>query len=170
MEEHMMFGSTAPDEYFMRLALREAEKAYEHQEVPIGAVIVHGNKVIGRGYNQIEMLQDPTAHAEMIAITAAADALGSRRLLDCTLYVTIEPCCMCAGAIVLARVPRLVFGAADPKAGACTSLYTITEDSRLNHRCTVEHGVLQQDCAAIIRSFFVERRKAKNNGGNAGTA
>lgn len=163
-----MFGSSNTDEYYMRLALREAEKAYERQEVPIGAVIVHENKVIGKGYNQIEMLQDPTAHAEMIAITAAVSSLGSRRLLDCTLYVTIEPCCMCAGAIVLARIPRLVFGAADPKAGACTSLYSITEDSRLNHRCTVEHGLLQEDCAGIIRAFFAERRKAKSNGGLSG--
>lgn len=162
-----MFGSN-PDEYFMRLALREAEKAYEHQEVPIGAVIVHNNKVIGRGYNQIEMLQDPTAHAEMIAITAAVGAIGNRRLLDCTLYVTIEPCCMCAGAIVLARIPRLVFSAPDPKAGACTSLYSITEDSRLNHRCAVEHGILQEDSAGIIRAFFAERRKAKSNGGAPG--
>lgn len=163
-----MFGSSNTDEYYMRLALREAEKAYERQEVPIGAVIVHENKVIGKGYNQIEMLQDPTAHAEMIAITAAVSSLGSRRLLDCTLYVTIEPCCMCAGAIVLARIPRLVFGAADPKAGACTSLYSITEDSRLNHRCTVEHGLLQEDSAGIIRAFFAERRKAKSNGGVSG--
>ena len=152
------------DEYYMRLALREAEKAYELKEVPIGAVIVHENKVIGRGYNQIEMLQDPTAHAEMIAITAAADYLGSRRLLDCTLYVSIEPCPMCAGAIVLARIPRVVFGAPDAKAGACTSLYTITQDPRLNHRCNVESGVLGQDCAGIIRAFFAERRREKNNG------
>ncbi len=152
------------DEDYMRLALREAEKAYELKEVPIGAIIVHENKVIGRGYNQIEMLQDPTAHAEMIAITAAADYLGSRRLLDCTLYVSIEPCPMCAGAIVLARIPRVVFGAPDPKAGACTSLYTITHDPRLNHRCSVDSGVLGHHCAGIIRAFFAERRREKNNG------
>lgn len=158
-----MFGVKS-DEHYMELALREAEKAYEREEVPIGAVVVHDGKIIGRGYNQIEMLQDPTAHAEMLAITAAADALGSRRLLDCTLYVTIEPCCMCSGAIVLARIPRIVFGALDPKAGASGSLYTITHDARLNHRCTVEHGVLQEESSGIIRSFFAERRKAKANG------
>lgn len=156
--------SVKSDEYYMGLALREAEKAYEREEVPIGAVVVHEGKIIGRGHNQIEMLQDPTAHAEMLAITAAADSLGSRRLLDCTLYVTIEPCCMCSGAIVLARIPRIVFGALDPKAGASGSLYTITNDARLNHRCTVEHGVLQEESAGIIRSFFAERRKAKANG------
>lgn len=152
------------DEDFMRLALREAEKAYELKEVPIGAVVVHNNKVIGKGHNQIEMLQDPTAHAEMIAITAATAHLGSRRLLECTLYVSIEPCPMCAGAIVLARIPRIVFGALDPKAGACGSLYNIAHDTRLNHRCTVESGVLREDCAGIIRAFFAERRREKSNG------
>lgn len=158
-----MFG-VKDDEYYMGLALREAEKAYGREEVPIGAVVVHEGKVIGRGHNQIEMLQDPTAHAEMLAITAAANTLGSRRLLNCTLYATIEPCCMCSGAIVLARIPRIVFGALDPKAGASGSLYTITHDARLNHRCTVEYGILQEESSAIIRSFFAERRKAKANG------
>ena len=107
------------DERWMDLAFREAEQAYRRKEVPVGAVIVHEHRIAGRGYNQIETLQDPTAHAEMIAITAAATTLGSRRLEGCTLYVTLEPCSMCAGAIVLARIPRLVFGAHDPKAGAC---------------------------------------------------
>lgn len=147
------------DDYFMRLALREAEKAYNAEEVPIGAVIVHENRIIGRGYNQTEHLQDPTAHAEMIAITAAATSLGSRRLLDCTLYVTLEPCSMCAGAIVLARIPRLVFAASDPKAGACGTLYNIAHDQRLNHRASITTGVLEQDGAMILKSFFARIRK-----------
>lgn len=147
------------DEYFMRMALREAEKAYNLEEVPIGAVIVHENRIIGRGYNQTEQLQDPTAHAEMIAITAAAEYLGSRRLLDCTLYVTLEPCSMCAGAIVLARVPRIVFAATDPKAGACGTLYNITQDQRLNHRCEVYSGVLEHESAMMLKSFFAKLRR-----------
>ncbi len=152
------------DEHFMRMALREAEKAWRAGEVPIGAVITHRNIVIGKGYNQTEMLQDPTAHAEMIAITAAAEHLGSRRLIDCVLYVTLEPCTMCAGAIVLARVPRLVFGARDPKAGGCESLYSITTDDRLNHRCDVRGGVLADECGGMLRSFFAELRAEKRNG------
>lgn len=147
------------DEYFMRLALREAEKAFEAEEVPIGAVIVHENRVIGKGYNQTERLQDPTAHAEMIAITAAATYLESRRLLDCTLYVTLEPCSMCAGAIVLARIPRIVFAATDPKAGACGTLYNITQDQRLNHRCQVTSGVLEAESAMMLKSFFGNLRR-----------
>lgn len=143
----------------MRQAFREAEKAYELDEVPIGAVIVHNNRIIGRGYNQTERLQDPTAHAEILAITAAASYLGSRRLLDCTLYVTLEPCSMCAGAIVLARLPRLVYAAKDPKAGACGSLYEITSDPRLNHRALVCSGVLEAECAALLRSFFQKLRR-----------
>lgn len=153
------------DDHFMKLALREAEKAWEAREVPIGAVIVHNNHVIGKGYNQTEMLQDPTAHAEMIAITAAAEHLESRRLLDCTLYVTLEPCTMCSGAVVLARLPRLVYGASDPKAGASGSLYTITQDERLNHRCLVQQGVLGNECATLLQSFFVQLRNAKNGRG-----
>jgi tRNA(adenine34) deaminase len=147
------------DDYFMRMALREAEKAYEADEVPIGAVIVHENRIIGRGYNQTERLQDPTAHAEMIAITAAATHLGSRRILDCTMYVTLEPCSMCAGAIVLARVPRLVFATTDPKAGACGTLYNIAHDERLNHRCQITSGVLQEESAMMLRSYFAKLRK-----------
>lgn len=146
----------------MRLALREAEKALEREEVPIGAVIVHENRVIGRGYNQTEQLQDPTAHAEMIAITAAATYLGSRRLLDCTLYVTLEPCSMCAGAIVLGRVPRVVFAASDPKAGAAGTLYNILQDKRLNHRCELQSGVLEYEGAGILKSFFAQVRKNRN--------
>jgi tRNA(adenine34) deaminase len=120
--------------------------------------------VIGRGHNQIESLQDPTAHAEMLAITAAASALGSRRLLDCTLYVTLEPCAMCAGAIVLARVPFVVYGAADPKAGAVETFYSLLSDSRLNHTCAVTGGILAQECGAILSDFFLSLRQQKKNG------
>lgn len=139
-------------------AFREAEKAYRAGEVPIGAVVVHQDSIIGRGYNQTEQLQDPTAHAEMLAITAAAEHLGSRRLLDTTLYVTLEPCCMCAGALVLARVPRLVYGTDDPKGGACGTLYNIVQDSRLNHRLEVTAGIMQQKCALILSDFFRKLR------------
>jgi tRNA(adenine34) deaminase len=148
-------------ERWMELALREAEQAYRRKEVPIGAVAVHNGRIIGRGYNQIESLQDPTAHAEMIAITAAATNLGSRRLEDCTLYVTLEPCTMCAGAIVLSRLARLVFGAADPKGGACGTLYNIVQDERLNHRVELTGGVLEERCAAILKDFFT---KVRSNG------
>jgi len=142
------------DERWMELALREAEEAYKRKEVPVGALIVHDNRIAGRGYNQIETLQDPTAHAEMIAITAAATTLGSRRLEGCTLYVTLEPCSMCAGAIVLARIPRLVFGAHDPKAGACGTLHNLVQDSRLNHRVEMVHGVRGERCAEMLKDFF----------------
>ena len=130
-------------EYWMELALKEAQVAARRKETPVGAIIVHEGMIIGKGSNQIEMLQDPTAHAEMIAITAAAAHLENRRLEKCTLYVTLEPCAMCAGAIVLARLPLLVFGAYDPKAGACSSLYMITNDTRLNHRVPTIGGVLE---------------------------
>ncbi len=142
----------------MELALKEAELAFKRNEVPVGAVIVQDGKVIGRGSNQIELLQDPTAHAEIIAITAAALHLGNRRLEKCTMYVTLEPCPMCAGAIVLARIPLLLFGAYDPKAGACTSLYTITNDSRLNHRVHSIGGVLEEKCGELLKEFFVKTR------------
>jgi tRNA(adenine34) deaminase len=146
------------DERWMESALREAEQALKRKEVPIGAVIVHNGRIIGKGYNQTESLQDPTAHAEMIAITAAATSLGSRRLEDCTLYVTLEPCPMCAGAIVLARVPRLVFGAYDPKAGACGTLLNIVQDDRLNHRTELAGGVLQERCGGLLSLFFQQIR------------
>ncbi|RMF60042.1 MAG: tRNA adenosine(34) deaminase TadA [Calditrichaeota bacterium] len=146
-------------EYWMRLAFAEAEKAYREGEVPVGAIVVFDNSVIGKGHNQIEALQDPTAHAEMLAITAAANFLGSRRLLDCTLYVTLEPCAMCAGAIVLARIPKLVYGATDPKAGACQSLFNIVQDKRLNHRVEVISGVMEQKCSLILSDFFQKLRK-----------
>ena len=146
------------DERWMDLALREAEQAYKRKEVPVGAVIVHEARIIGRGYNQIETLQDPTAHAEMIAITAAATNLSSRRLEGCTLYVTLEPCAMCAGAIVLARIPRLVFGAYDPKAGACGTLYNLVQETRLNHRVDLAHGILEARCGGILKDFFTTVR------------
>jgi len=146
------------DERWMEYALREAEQAYKRKEVPIGAVIVHDARIIGRGYNQIESLQDPTAHAEMIAITAAATNLESRRLEECTLYVTLEPCAMCAGAIVLARIPRVVFGAPDPKAGACGTLYNIVQDDRLNHRVELAGGVLADRCGELLKEFFLKVR------------
>jgi tRNA(adenine34) deaminase len=152
------------DERWMESALREAEQAKRRKEVPIGAVIVHNSKIIGRGYNQIESLQDPTAHAEMIAITAAAAGLGSRRLEGCTLYVTLEPCAMCAGAIVLARIPRLVFGAPDPKAGACGTLFNIVQDARLNHRVELLGGISGERCGALLSEFFAGMR-GKGNGG-----
>jgi len=146
------------DEQMMRQATREAECSLEHEDVPVGAVVVHRGQVIGRGHNQREQLQDPTAHAEMIALTAAASALGSWRLERCTLYVTLEPCLMCAGAIILARIPRLVFGAVDPKAGACGSIYNLTSDERLNHRVEVSAGVLAAECGDLLRAFFAKQR------------
>jgi tRNA(adenine34) deaminase len=146
------------DEKWMEFALREAEAAHKRKEVPIGAVIVQENRIIGKGYNQIETLQDPTAHAEMIAITAGASYVGNRRLDNCTLYVTLEPCPMCAGAIVLARVPRLVFGAWDPKAGSCGTLLNIVQDGRLNHRVDLVGGVLEDRCSGILRDFFAKVR------------
>jgi tRNA(adenine34) deaminase len=142
------------DERWMESAIREAETAAKRKEVPIGAVVVHEGRIIGRGYNQTETLQDPTAHAEIIAITAAAAGLGSRRLEGCTLYVTLEPCAMCAGAIILARVPRLVVGTLDPKAGACGTLYNIVQDERLNHRVELVTGILEPRCSALLKDFF----------------
>jgi tRNA(adenine34) deaminase len=142
----------------MRLALGEARQAFDEGEVPIGAIVVHGDQVIAAAHNQRETLRDPTAHAEMIAITQAAEALGSWRLLECTLYVTLEPCPMCAGAIVQARLPAVVYGAADPKAGACHTLYQITADARLNHQSIVLGGVLADECRAILQEFFAQQR------------
>jgi tRNA(adenine34) deaminase len=146
-------------EYFMRMALAEAEAALAENEVPIGAVIVRGERVIGSAHNQREQLRDPTAHAEMIAITQAAQALSSWRLEGCTLYVTLEPCPMCAGAIVQARVPLVVYGAADPKAGAVQSVYQMLSDRRLNHQAQVVGGVLGQRCGELLSQFFAEQRR-----------
>lgn len=145
-------------EYYMRLALAEARAALEADEVPVGAVIVHQGRVIAAAHNQRESLGDPTAHAEMIAITQAAHARGSWRLEECMLYVTLEPCAMCAGAVVQARLAGVVYGAVDPKAGACQSLYRITSDRRLNHQATVVGGVLESDCADVLKDFFSGKR------------
>ena len=146
------------DEYFMRLALREAERAIEHDDVPVGAVIVHDGEVVGAGHNERELRQDPSAHAEMIALREAARTFGSWRLLDAVLYVTLEPCTMCAGAIVLGRVPRVVYGAADPKAGAAGSVLDVLAEPRLNHRPDVAGGLLAPECAALLVDFFSSRR------------
>jgi tRNA(adenine34) deaminase len=142
----------------MRAAIEEAGRALAHDDVPVGAIVVHEGAVIGAGHNERELRQDPTAHAEMLAIRAAADALGSWRLLDCTLYVTLEPCAQCAGAIVLARVPHVVYGTADPKAGAAGSVLDILAEPRLNHRPQVTAGVLAAECAALLVDFFRARR------------
>lgn len=147
-------------EMHMALALDEARSAAHQDEVPVGAVIVSlASGIVARAHNQREMLQDPTAHAEMIAITQAARALGSWRLENCVLYVTLEPCPMCAGAIVQARVPYVVYGATDRKAGACHTLYNITNDERLNHRALVLGGVLTERCATLLTDFFVAKRR-----------
>jgi len=142
----------------MRRALAEARQAFDEGEVPVGAIVVHEGRVIAAAHNQREALNDPSAHAEMIAITQAAEALGSWRLLECTLYVTLEPCPMCAGAIVQARIPTVVYGAADPKGGACHTLYQITTDPRLNHQAAVLGGVLRDECREILQAFFGQQR------------
>jgi tRNA(adenine34) deaminase len=147
------------DERFMRRALQQAELAVQQDEVPVGAIVVHANKIIATAFNQREQLADPTAHAEMIAITQAASHLNSWRLIDCTLFVTLEPCPMCAGAILQSRIPRVVYGALDPKAGAVVSLYQLLNDPRLNHRCEVVGGVLASDCGQILTDFFERKRR-----------
>jgi tRNA(adenine34) deaminase len=147
------------DEYFMRLALREAGRALEHDDVPIGAVVVKDGEVIGTGHNERELREDPTAHAELIALREAARALGSWRVLDAVMYVTLEPCAMCAGGIVLARIPRIVFGAGDPKAGAAGSVLDVLATPELNHRPQVSGGLLAEECADMLRAFFASRRR-----------
>jgi len=146
------------DEYYMRLALREAEAALGHGDVPIGAVVVHDGEVVGAGHNERELRQDPTAHAEVLALREASRTLGSWRVLESVLYVTLEPCAMCAGAIVLARVPRVVYGTTDPKAGAAGSVLDVLGEPRLNHRPAVAGGLLALECAALLREFFGSRR------------
>jgi tRNA(adenine34) deaminase len=147
-----------PHDVYMRQALAEAEAAFDEDEVPVGAVIVHQGRIIAAAHNQRETLQDPTAHAEMIAITQAAESLGSWRLIDCLLYVTLEPCPMCAGAIVQARIPVVIYGTTDPKGGACHTLYQITSDTRLNHQCQVLGGVMRDESKAILQRFFAKQR------------
>jgi tRNA(adenine34) deaminase len=153
-----MAGDRARDEAFMRLALEEAARALAHDDVPVGAVVVAGDEVNGAGHNERERRQDPTAHAEVLALRAAAERLGSWRVLDSVLYVTLEPCAMCAGALVLARVPVVVFGTHDPKAGAAGSVLDVLDEPRFNHRPAVRSGVLQAECAALLTGFFASRR------------
>jgi tRNA(adenine34) deaminase len=152
-------SSDQADLRWMRIALDEAVHASAKDEVPVGAVIVLNDRVIGRGHNQVETLNDPTAHAEIIAIGAAGSFLGSWRLEDATIYVTLEPCAMCAGAIVLARLKRVVFGAWDPKAGACGSVMSVIDNASLNHRVVVDSGVLQEEAASLLKEFFERKRK-----------
>lgn len=149
------------DERYMSTAIEAAKTARDNGDVPIGAVIVHQGQIIAKAYNQREQLNDPTAHAEIIALTQAAAALGSWRLDGCTIYVTLEPCPMCAGALVLGRLDRLVYGCDDPKTGAVKSLYNIVQDERLNHRLEVTSGVLVEECAALLQEFFARRREKK---------
>ena len=148
-----------PHDYWMRLALDQARAAFDDDEVPVGAVVVHQEQVIAEAYNQRETLNDPTAHAEMIAITQAAEALGSWRLNDCTLYVTLEPCPMCAGAIVHCRLQRVVFGASDPKGGAAGGAMNLLQFPTLNHQCEITSGIMEPDCGSLLRDFFQEKRK-----------
>jgi tRNA(adenine34) deaminase len=152
---------SAEDEGWMRLAIREAELAAEHDDVPVGAVVVGGGEVLAAGHNERERRQDPTAHAEVLALRAAAMRLGTWRVPDATLYVTLEPCAMCAGAIVLSRIPRLVYGAHDPKAGAAGSVLDVLDEPRFNHRPVVVGGLLREECAAPLVAFFAARRPAR---------
>ena len=149
------------DKYYMYKAMLEAEKAAANNDVPVGAVIVRDEKIIGRGYNQVEKKGDSTAHAELIAIRQAIRKTGHKHLLDCTMYVTLEPCSMCAGAIVLARIPRLVIGTSDPKTGACGSITNIVQNEKLNHRCELTTGVLEKENAAMLKDFFKKLRASK---------
>ncbi|MBL7069802.1 MAG: nucleoside deaminase [Candidatus Omnitrophica bacterium] len=146
-------------ELYMKEAVKEAGKAFEADEVPVGAVIVHNKRVIARAHNQIKLLKDPTAHAEMIAVTQAANALRNERLNNCDIYVTIEPCPMCMGALVLARVRNLIFGAEDSKTGACGSVITIGADNKFNHKIRIYKGVLKDECASLIKNFFKNKRE-----------
>ncbi len=155
------------DDYFMGEALRLAAKAYEKGEVPVGAVVVRGGKIIARAFNQVEILKDATAHAEMLALTQAENAAGDWRLTDCTLYVTKEPCPMCAGAVVHTRLARVVFGAADPKGGAAGGALNLLQFPTLNHRCEITPGVRLDECRELLRSFFAEQRAARKNGGDS---
>lgn len=147
-----------PNEIWMQHALKEAEKAYDSGELPVGTVIVFENRIIAKGYNQVETLKDPTAHAEIIAITSAASYLSSKVLLGCSMYVTLEPCSMCAGAIVLAKMENLYFGAFDNKSGACGSVLNITNNESLNHQLSVSGGILDTECTGLLKSFFEVRR------------
>ncbi len=146
-------------ERFMQEALKEAQEAFDEDEVPVGCVIVYKGRIIARSHNQVELLKDPTAHAEMIAITQAASFLKSERLINCSIYVTIEPCSMCAGALVLARMKNLIYGADDPKTGACGSVVNIANNKKLNHRIKVTKGILKEECSSLLKEFFKKKRK-----------
>jgi tRNA(adenine34) deaminase len=154
------------DDYFMREALRQAARAFEAEEVPVGAVVVREGRIIARAWNQVELLKDATAHAEMLAITQAEEAVGDWRLNDCTLYVTKEPCPMCAGAIVHARLGRVVFGASDAKAGAAGSVLNLLQFPSLNHRCEITSGVRDAECRTLLQSFFALQRAKNRSGSN----
>lgn len=156
------------DEDFMREALRLARKAWEADEVPIGAVVTRAGKIIARAYNQVELLKDATAHAEMLAVTQAEAAVGDWRLTDCDLYVTKEPCVMCAGALVHVRIRRVIFGCEDPRSGAGGGLINLLQHPALNHHCEITAGVLQNECAMILQDFFRKKRKADGGDGSAG--
>jgi tRNA(adenine34) deaminase len=149
------------DDILMQEALKQAQRAFAEDEVPIGAVIALDNKVIARAYNQVEMLKDPTAHCEMIAITQATHYLSSKWLQECTMYVTIEPCSMCTGALVLARIKRIFFAAADPKAGACGSVINIAQHNKLNHGIEIQKGLLANECGLLVSNFFEKKRKSQ---------
>ena len=151
------------DQRFMKLAIDQAFIAADNGDVPVGAVIVFEGRVIAKAHNQRQLLNDPTAHAEIIALTQAAEAVGNWRLNGCTIYVTLEPCPMCAGALVMARIDRLVFGCEDPKAGACGSLYNIVQDERLNHNMDITSGVLDTECGQVLSDFFKTRRDENTN-------
>ncbi|MFC1509357.1 tRNA adenosine(34) deaminase TadA [Candidatus Omnitrophota bacterium] len=146
------------DEFYMREALKEGKLAFEKDEVPVGAIIVHKGSIIARAHNQIKLLKDPTAHAEMIAITQAANCLQNERLIGCSMYVTIEPCSMCAGAMILARINDLVYAADDPKTGACGSVESITSNKKLNHKVEVRKGILEEESSLLIKEFFKKKR------------
>ncbi len=158
-----MFNGNSPIQkknydQFMLKAFHLAEKAFDEGEVPVGAVIVYENRIIGRGYNQVERLKDPTAHAEMIAISAACDTLSTKYLSECTMYVTLEPCAMCSGAVVWSKLKRVVFGALDDQAGGCGSLFNIAANKNLNHQTEIIHGVMEADCQFILKKFFESKR------------
>lgn len=158
------------DAYFMAEALRQARRAFDAQEVPVGAVVVRGGRIIARAFNQVELLKDATAHAEMLALTQAQEVVGDWRLTDCTLYATKEPCPMCAGAIVHVRLARVVYGASDPKAGAAGSAMNLLQFPTLNHRCEITGGVREQECRALLHDFFAARRLAQNGSPDRGSA
>lgn len=155
----MFNGNRTVHDIFMHQALKLAETAYRNNEVPVGAVVVKDERVIGKGYNQVELLKDPTAHAEMLAISAACSTIQEKYLKGCTLYVTLEPCAMCAGALVWSKISRVVFGAMDEKAGACGTVFNISSNLKLNHQVEVIQGVLEQDSKYLLQQFFKEKRK-----------